>query len=184
MPQQTFKLIPFNKDRESTAGQIQVSGNIQREGNILTIAYDITDSYYEIHWPNPVAKPLRKDALWQNTCMELFIAPWGVKGYWEFNFAPNGEWNCYRFDEMRVGQKPEFSIQSIESKLLDINSTHKQLRVTVPLFKEIMNSTWSVGVCAVVRDKNRALHYYALTHCSQEPDFHLRNSFMLTLAGK
>lgn len=183
MPQQPFKLIPFNKDRQAPAGQILVAGNIRRSADVLDIEYDVTDSFYEVQWPNPVAKPMRKDELWQHTCFELFIAPWGVNGYWEFNIAPNSDWNCYRFSDYRENQKPEFNIQAIDCVLHDSDTMHKHLSVSIPLFKELRNTTWSVGICAVIRDKNQQLHYYALAHCGKQPDFHLRNSFMLTLTN-
>jgi hypothetical protein len=181
MPQHPFRLIPFSKDKESSA-DIQISGTIRRDPDMLHIDYEVTDSFYEIQWPHPSAKPLRKNDLWQHTCFEVFIAPWGVQGYWEFNIAPSCDWNCYRFTDYREGQKPEFNTQAIDCALQETNSTHKLLRVGLPLPKELQQPTWSVGISAVIQDKYQDLHYYALTHCGKEPDFHMRNSFMLTLA--
>lgn len=49
------------------------------------------------------APPRRADELWKATCFELFIRPEEGNGYYEFNFAPSGEWAAYRFGGYRAG---------------------------------------------------------------------------------
>ena len=51
--------------------------------------------------------PQRRDGLWQHTCFEAFFGVLGSDDYWEFNLAPSGDWNVYRFAGYRAGQTPE-----------------------------------------------------------------------------
>ena len=57
--------------------------------------------------PFPVF-PRRRDRLWEETCLELFLGEEGSERYWEFNLSPAGHWNVYRF-EFYVSDKGSLS---------------------------------------------------------------------------
>ena len=54
----------------------------------------------------PAQSTARADGLWRHTCFEAFIMAPGTTGYYEFNFAPSGQWALYRFDAYREGMSP------------------------------------------------------------------------------
>ena len=183
MKQLPFFLIPFTKATErSASSRFSIDGTLRRGKKFIEVEYNIKDPYFDILWPAQVSSPARKDELWQHTCLELFLAPWGIENYWEFNFTSNSDWNCYRFDSYRANQQPEKSIHGIRSTFIETGETSHQLKASVPIIESHKTKTISVGICAVVEDKTGTLHYYALAHSGSSPDFHLRNSFMLTLA--
>ena len=41
------------------------------------------------------------DGLWESTCFEAFLTEEGQPDYTEFNYAPDGRWACYQFDDYR-----------------------------------------------------------------------------------
>ena len=56
----------------------------------------------------------RSDGLWQHTCFEAFLQADANDTYYEFNFAPSGEWAAYRFSGRRTDRSsPEMPAPSI-----------------------------------------------------------------------
>ncbi|WP_366499495.1 hypothetical protein [Sphingopyxis sp.] len=47
------------------------------------------------------------DGLWQGTCFEAFLTEEGQPDYTEFNYAPDGRWACYQFDDYRSLLRPD-----------------------------------------------------------------------------
>lgn len=183
MKQLSFQLVPFTKASSRTAAsRFQISGQLRRSSKIIEVEYTVTDPYFDIIWPKALSHPLREDNLWQHTCFELFLAPWGMNEYWEYNFSPNRNWNCYRFSAYRENQRTERSLFSC--KIIHIendNLTHK-ITASIPIIETFRKYTLSTGISAVIEDKSGTLHYYALTHTNNsKPDFHDSRSFMLTL---
>ena len=183
MKQLSFQLVPFTKaSARSAASRFQINGQIRRGSKSIDIEYNISDPYFDILWPRPVNPPLREDDLWQHTCFELFLAPWGMSDYWELNFAPSGNWNCYHFKAYRENQRRERSIYSSKITRIEIDNLTQRITASIPIVDRISKHTYSVGISAVIEDKSGTLHYYALTHTDAgKPDFHDKKSFMLTL---
>src|SRR5262249_26136974 len=55
----------------------------------------------------PRSPPGKADRLWQHTCFEAFVSVKGNPEYYEFNFAPSGEWAAYSFQRYRDGSPLE-----------------------------------------------------------------------------
>jgi hypothetical protein len=118
----------------------------------------------------------RRDALWEHTCCELFFKGRGG-AYYEFNFAPSGDWALYRFASYRdEATKPEFVLTGASShRHGDFWSLTAHLDLsTLP---DIPDGAWEIGLSAVAEMKDGSKSYWALTHPADKPDFHHPDSF-------
>ena len=183
MKQLSFQLVPFTKTSARTAAsRFQISGQLRRSNKIIEVEYKVKDPYFDIQWPSTVNQPLRENDLWQHTCFELFLAPWGLNEYWEYNFSPSRNWNCYRFSAYRENQRAEHSIASCKISRTENDAVTSTIIASTPIIEKFSRLTLSTGISAVIEDKSGTLHYYALTHAdNSNPDFHNKKSFMLTL---
>ena len=143
--------------------------------------------------------PQRRDGLWQHTCFEAFGGVLGSDDYWEFNLAPSGDWNVYRFASYRERQVLEQSYGALPLKVMgprtappaaDCRLTppcallELDLRCSLPpLLQERLQtgSTLELGLTAVLEHPGGELSYWALNHPGPEPDFHDRRGWSLRL---
>jgi len=130
----------------------------------------------------PPGVPRFATQLWHHTCFEVFIAVDGQPGYYEFNFAPSGEWAAYAFCDYRKGgpvsneiMRPNITVRSTGTRLeldalvrLDFLSA---VHVRAPL---------RIGLSAVI-EASDGLSYWALRHRVDKPDFHDADGFALLL---
>lgn len=150
----------------------------------LQLTYIFDGALDTILFPCPQDKPQRRDQLWQTTCLEFFLGPVNGNAYWEFNFSPSGDWNCYRFDGYRQGMALE---QKFQQPLFELAQTVTQgdrqswpLEIDLsPLIPE--ENPWQLGVTAVVQTKDSQLSYWALTHGAEQADFHQRSHWLIPL---
>lgn len=129
------------------------------------------------------------DNLWQHTCCELFIAEQGDenetstvnrKNYLEFNFSPSGQWAAYRFTDYRARDTGFAPAVAPHISLHRLNDGF-QLDVSLPPELIPAGQKLALGLTAVIEDMAGAKTYWALQHAAAQPDFHLRQSFALTL---
>src|SRR5512134_701601 len=106
-----FSLFPF--PGEGHAPAIRVAGSMTRRANRLSVRYALTGDLSEIAIPAPQPFPMRKDKLWEETCLEFFLGPTDSERYWEFNLSPSGNWNVYRFASPRKGMAEEPAVPSL-----------------------------------------------------------------------
>jgi hypothetical protein len=143
--------------------------------------------------------PQRRDGLWQHTCFEAFVGVLGSEPYWEFNLAPSGDWNVYRFDGYRDGQAPEVVDGPLPLTVMGPRAAPAaaDCRLTAPralleldlccslppLLQERWQagSTLELGLTAVLEGRDGDLSYWALQHPGSEPDFHDRRGWLLRL---
>ncbi|MDQ8028865.1 MAG: DOMON-like domain-containing protein [Brevundimonas sp.] len=122
----------------------------------------------------------RLDELWRHTCCEAFIK--AGTGYYEFNFAPGGDWQAYHFTGYREGMsRPDLPTPIV--------SAHRhgdlwQLQAYVdpgglPGLQD--GAPLVMGASAVIETKAGDISYWALAHPSDKPDFHHPDSFVLEL---
>jgi hypothetical protein len=160
---------------------VQISGSISRSEHTLAVSYTVLGRLTDIAIPALEAKPLRRDGLWQETCLELFLAAENLPCYWEFNLSPAGHWNVYRFTDYRNGMQEERAYTELSLRVEDQPKAlslafDASLDPIVPAGESI-----EVGICAVIRDRNGHRTYWALSHRGPRPDFHLRDSFTVRL---
>lgn len=110
----------------------------------------------------------RSDGLWKTTCFELFLAA-ADTAYREFNFSPSGEWAAYAFSAEREGMR-DFEPIAWPEISSDLGQT-TFIATAILDERELMG--WSrAGLSAVLEEDGGVISYWALSHPSQNPDFH------------
>ncbi|MEB3354976.1 MAG: DOMON-like domain-containing protein [Cyanobacteriota bacterium] len=180
-------LIPFD-DGHPRQISVEVQATVARPSEDqarLELHYQLrgTDA---VLLPKPSASPQRRDELWQHTCLEAFLSPSDLDGYWEFNLAPSGHWNVYRLENYRQGLQPEpfYAHLPVEIRR-EGNSSQPhclELRLSCPLPPGLSAARQlAVGLSSVIESADGQLSYWALTHPSPQADFHHRGGWLLRL---
>lgn len=159
----------------------------------LHLSYVVSGDMAAIRWPRPQALTPQQasspaDNLWQHSCCEAFVAGAGDAAYREFNFSPSGQWAIYQFRDYRARDldfcpdaipqikcrlgRQQFALKAILPKTL--LPDHDALQLSLTLVIEADDGCKSG--C-----KSGRKSYWALGHLADQPDFHLRSSFLLTL---
>ena len=122
------------------------------------------------------------DGLWQHTCFELFVAAADTPDYREFNFAPSGDWASYAFSDYR---ERDPTVPSIGAPQISLNWSGDSLELNVvlapALLPNVTKGTLKLGLSAVIKATDGSTSFWALRHPGGTPDFHLRDSFTLSL---
>jgi hypothetical protein len=182
MSEQSFSLIPFPAP---ALPALTIMGRISFQNNLLSLHYSLAGNIDDVLLPPALLKPSRRNELWKTTCFEFFLAIKGRPQYWEFNMSSSGDWNVYRMEAYRrIGFREETSIRRIPLEIKK-NATDFVLDVAVDLNPIIQREqNLEIGVTAVIQTKDGNQTFWALTHPAPQADFHLRESFVLTVAGQ
>ncbi len=176
--QNTFTLQPFPS--KEALFNLKITGNIARHKNLLAISYTLLGDIQQVDIAPPEI-PQRKNELWQDTCFEFFIGAENSPGYWEFNLSPAGHWNIYRFDNYRQGMQEETAFTTLPFDIKH-NSDSLTLTLDVNLDKIIsIDHPIEVAITTVIKSINGKVNHLAVSHKGTEPDFHLRESFVIKL---
>ncbi len=134
----------------------------------------------------PPAKSARiADELWHHTCYEAFVVRNEHPDYYEFNFAPSGEWAVYAFRRYRervplgidaTDVNPRI-VTRADTKTLELDAVIRLDR----LWPMHPGARLSLALCAVIEDQDGSLSYWALKHPPGKPDFHHSDAFALEL---
>ena len=143
----------------------------------MTLRYEVCGDLSKVSIPVVAETPRRKDRLWEETCLELFLGTAESGPYREFNLSPSGHWNVYRFTRYREGMRKEMAITSLP---FDVRRDPEAFLLTaeidigeiVPAGKDI-----AAAVAAVIRTTDGGKSHWALAHPSTRPDFHRRDGF-------
>ena len=148
----------------------------------LHLEYQLVAERAALNWPAPAANPQRRMALWEHTCFECFVADPTATGYTEVNVAPSGDWNCFDFQAYRLGMQASSraSLHSMSVKLDGEQQTWIHVELDLPGWSERADSL-QLGLSAVIEDNQGQRHYYALRHIDGNPDFHHRDTHILTI---
>jgi len=148
------------------------------DGGVL-ITYSLEGQIGRLCLPAQSA-PSRVDGLWQHTCFEAFISVEAAAKYYEFNFAPSGQWAAYAFQRYRdAGPLPRASDPQIKVRAstnrfeLDAR-IHGQSLLALPI-----NARLFLGLSAVIEESDGVVSYWALKHPDGAPDFHHASAFVL-----
>lgn len=173
-----FSLIPFASD---ALPKIEIVGNIDRVDNILSIEYQLLGDLDSVAIASPAVAPSRKFELWEATCFEFFIGVLGDRNYWEFNLSPSGDWNVFHLDNYRQGLRDETVFTTLPFDI-DRSANSLTLKLGFDLSQILsIDRQLEVSVTTVIRSTQDELSYWALKHCGEEADFHLRDSFVIKL---
>jgi len=118
------------------------------------------------------------DGLWQSSCFEAFLTDEGGTDYTEFNYAPDGRWACYQFDDYRVLQRPDELAPWVMQAARE--ATRYALRIEPGILPE---ATTKLGLSAVIEEVDGTKSFWALAHPPGRPDFHHPDCFALTLGA-
>ena len=182
MTEQSFSLIPFPA---FAIPDISVSGEISLQNNIVDLHYVLAGRLQDVLFPSTSMNPHRNDELWKLTCFEFFLAAQEQPQYWEFNMSPSGDWNIYHMDAYRrVGFREETSFSRLpfevrkETDLFHVNALVDLDPILQP------GQFLEFGIATIIQSTDGTETYWALTHPASFADFHLRESFILRLAGQ
>jgi len=179
MDTEHFSLRPFPGEEPATG--LKIAGTIGRRGKTLSIDCTLAGTLSELAIPSPEEEPKRRGRLWEETCLELFLAKKGDERYWEFNFSPAGHWNVYRFASYREEMQEEAMFSSLPFR---VGVEPEAIRFSADLgIGKILPADWTVeaAVSAVVRTLDGRTSHWALVHAGPRPDFHRRKGFTLTI---
>ena len=175
----SFELVPYPT---SDLPKIQITGEIERTENRLSIRYAVTGEIDSVLLPALSNSPARKHDLWKATCFEFFIAIKDQPHYWEFNMSPSGNWNVYAMDAYRqVNMREEIAFTQLPFEFRK-NENEITLDVSVDLNPIIQPETFlELGITTIIQTHNGNESYWALAHPGPHADFHLRDSFTLVV---
>lgn len=160
---------------------VKITGTIARQAGTFSLDCSLLGNLSELSLPAPEASPGRRDGLWKETCLEVFVGENGSERYWEFNLSPAGHWNVYRFSSYRKDKREEPAYSSLPVR---IRTEPGALRLSLDLVLEKILSAdkaIEVGVCAVLRTATGRRSHWALAHPGLRPDFHRRDGFTLVI---
>jgi hypothetical protein len=160
---------------------IQARVSLARDGGIA-VTYSLEGQISRLCLPAQ-SPPSRVDGLWQHTCFEAFISVEAAPKYYEFNFAPSGQWAAYAFQRYRDGgpllqaSAPQITVRtSTDCFELDALICRESL-LALP-----MNARLLLGLSAVIEENDGVVSYWALKHPPGPPDFHHAGGFVLAWA--
>lgn len=151
----------------------------------LWLRYEVAGAVGALRLPAP-SSPDRVDGLWRRTCFEAFVRAEGAEGYYEFNFAPSGQWAAYSFHRYRQGMQPA---AGIGAPAIALNATRQGFELTAALQLDRVAdlpraATWRLGLSAVIEAADGGVSYWALAHPPGKADFHHADCFALELAAR
>lgn len=179
-----MKILPFSLKPFPGGGPVPavaITGSISRRAEALSVRFEIRGDLSALSIPARAEVPARRDRLWEDTCLELFLSAAGSRDYREFNLSPAGHWNVYRFASYRQGMREEPVFASLP---FDVREDPGSLRLSLSadIGKVVpRDAAAELGVCAVVRTKGGGTSHWALAHPGPRPDFHRRDGFRLLL---
>jgi hypothetical protein len=176
----SFILYPF-LTTDLLIPQIEISGQIDRSEDLLSIEYLVRGDLDAVSIDPPVISPTRKLELWTATCFEFFLGVAGSPNYWEFNLAPIGDWNVYALDDYRQGLRSEIAFGSLPFTI-DRSANSLRLNLAFDLSQIIKTDLkLEVAITTVIKSTQDEISYWALTHTGTEADFHRRGSFTIDI---
>jgi len=160
---------------------VTIDGSIARRADTLSVRYEVRGTLSMLSIPAAAGTPRRKDRLWEETCLELFLGTADSGEYREFNLSPSGHWNVYRFTGYREDMREEPAFPSLPFAVRigpDAFDLSMELNVGKILTAGV---TIEAGVAAVIKTIDGGKSHWALVHPASRPDFHRREGFALTL---
>jgi hypothetical protein len=174
-----LNLKPFSRDLSTPP--VKLDATIDRQDNIFSIEYHLYGDLSTLLIPPPTVTPTRKSLLWEHTCFEFFLGVPGVPEYWEFNLSPAGDWNIFHLDNYRQGLREELAFDALS---FETNLQARSLVLKLELdLRHIIESPQDVevSVTSVIEPHAGEISYWAVTHTGEQADFHLRDSFSISL---
>jgi hypothetical protein len=175
---QSFTLHPFEPDDLL----LSINGSVEYQQGLLEVRYALQGDLTQVLFPDAVDSPGRKFALWEATCLEFFVAIVGHADYWEFNLAPNGNWQVFHLNDYREGLKDEAAINYLPF-VVKQDDQGLQLDLSIDLTCLFPPDTkLEMAITAVIQATTGEYSYWSLQHSGEEADFHRRSDFAIKLS--
>ncbi len=159
-------------------GDLAVEAGVIRMHDGLRLHYRLLGDIAALRLPRATAT-LRTDELWRATCFEVFVRTRVERAYREYNFAPSTQWAAYHFVDYREGMTE--IVEAAPTISVGISSNSLDLVATMSLPRRISVAELTLGLSAVVEEKDGTKSYWALAHPLEKPDFHHDDCFALDL---
>jgi hypothetical protein len=145
----------------------------------LVILFRIAGEVGRLRLP-PSGFARRANGLWQHSCFEAFLKAGPGASYFEFNFAPSGDWAAYRFGSPRSERSSPVmpAPRMVRRDFPDGYELSATLRIAA-LPELARAGEILAGLAAVIEADDGKLSYWALAHGGAKPDFHDPSSFLL-----
>ena len=178
MNQINFDLIPFDPNN---CDRLKISGNLAITNQRLNIQYCLQGNLSQVVIPKINSLPSRQYCLWEHTCFEFFLKSQTTTEYWEFNLAPNQNWNVFHLSNYRENLTEETKIDTLP---FEVSKQIEALKINLELDLNKIVS-WDLGlniaIASVIETKDSGLSYWSLTHPEPEADFHHPDSFIINI---
>lgn len=186
-----FKLQAF--ETQTLPDQnISVSGILSQHQQMVSLTFRVEGAHH-FELPSLESAVKREMNLWEKSCFEIFIRPLNTEAYLEFNLSPNGDWNAFVFKDYRTPLMEDGALTLAPMQKDPVCATTGIPRSDAPwrldvqidlshLPKEFhLPANRMIGLSCVLKDLKGGLHYFALSHPGEKPDFHHQESFQLRL---
>ena len=178
-----FELIPFEICALGEAIDLRVGIGWEDNGSVLVVQFRLMGAIDRLKIPPVSDMPQRLTGLWETTCLECFLGALGREQYWEINLSPSGDWNVFQLDGYRESLRVE---QSIETLPFWVKRDDDRMTVEMRLDIQklgLCRDSIELSVTSVLQETTGDISYWASAHTGAEPDFHLRNSFVISGLG-
>jgi len=172
-------LRPHPAHPSTAIRRFDAAADVPAGASPLCIRFRIEGDVGQLRLPPP-GSARRRDGLWQHSCFEAFLRPDASDIYYEFNFAPSGDWAAYRFAGRRsMRSSPELAAPAIRTSL-HAGCYELTAEIDIAAVPELSRAgTIRTGLAAVVESVTGELSYWALAHVGDAPDFHDPATFLL-----
>lgn len=164
MNQQTLEPFPKGTTRE----KILVELGLEKQTMNLCFSIPGTGAPRLTCFNESPQNPKRVDELWKDNCFECFIFFSNASIYWEYNIAPSGDWQAYRFSGYRRERKELDCSKPALSATKGARAVSVKIDILLP---ECNPSSLKVAPACILRDEQKSFIYWALEH-QGGPDFH------------
>ena len=145
-------------------GERTISTKLDIKPTVIEIRYDLSEIDGVLIPKKKILE--REDALWESTCMELFVKNFGEKEYKELNVSLDGKWNAYEFAGYREEMETSKEIEVSEAKSLTPDIFFVRFEFVRSLSNELL-----LYPASVIKNTSGDLNYFAPAH-REKPDFH------------
>ena len=145
-------------------GERAISTKLDIKPTVIEICYDLSEIDEALLPQKKVLK--RKDALWESTCMELFIKNFEEREYKELNVSLDGKWNAYEFTSYRKEMEISKGVKVSEVKSLTADIFFVRFEFVKSLPNQLL-----LNPASVIKNTSGELNYFAPAH-REKPDFH------------
>lgn len=192
-----YQLEPFSAADRIVSKFPKVSCDLTVSSNRffeVSLEFSISDPNEQIDFTNNkigLIEPIkarsvlnqRRNEIWKATCFEAFLKSPKSSEYLELNFNPDGDWNCYHFQDCRLPQPPQ-EVPHVVSVFYSFEKDSSTFRYDIRLDSNFTKtfsqlSTLDVGLTSILLMKDKSKNYFALRHTAEKPDFHKPDSFII-----